>query len=103
MLNAGKRAPGGKCLALVVRRGLACEGQVTAIGPAAYSHQRPAWIGRSIGDEPHDESDSRFAGCICIRAVNNGAVMKRHLAGLQYDIKSSRFINSHFDSLTADQ
>lgn len=52
-------------------------------------------MGNSIGDEPHDESDSRLVRRVGIRTVDDSAVMKRHLAGPQRNIYSARLVDDH--------
>ena len=74
--------------------------EMAAICLAANSQQRSVLVWDSVGDESHDESDSRLIGPIWIRAVNDIAVMQRHLARLQYNIYCMGFIN-RLDSLTA--
>jgi hypothetical protein len=73
---------------------------MAAIRFATNPQQWSVSIRDSISNEPHDKSNSRFVGCICIRPVDDGAVVQGHLAWLQYDVYCLGFIDAGFDSLT---
>src|SRR5205085_8230151 len=80
--RAVKLAPRGKRGSLIRLSRRLGEAQVAAIRLPAHPQQRPVPLLDSTGDEPHDESDSRFVGRVGVRPVNESAVMQVHLARL---------------------
>ena len=80
-----------------------CKVEMPTVRNAPDPHQGRLPVADPSRDEPDDEADPPVVGAVRVRAVDDVAVMQRHLRRLEHEVKHLGIVNVRADPLAATE